>query len=138
MLGMKKSYPFLCRFNKYLTVNWAFPEKFRTASCLRTTEFQEGLNFENSRVGKKKYWKISDVGESFDEIPREERKKKQWKVVKVLMEFKRGTVSENGYPQEGYVLFLEKFFIEINLILSKSVFIVLSRKNYNKVLRRKG
>ena len=65
-------------------------------------------------------------------------KKKQWRVVKVLMEFKRGTVSENGYPQEGYVLFLEKFFIEINLILSKSVFIVLSRKNYNKVLRRKG
>ena len=51
------------------------------------------------------------------------------------MEFKRGTVSENGYPQEGYVLFLEKSFIEINLILSKSVFIVLSRKNYKEGMK---
>ena len=63
---------------------------------LRTTEFQGGLNFENSRRwkkkngkipgdgknfdgipggGRKEYWKIPGDGEIFDRIPVEERKR---------------------------------------------------------------
>ena len=42
-------------------------------------------------VEQKKYWKIPGVGESFDGIPREERKKTmenfRGDAVKVLMEF---------------------------------------------------
>ena len=53
---------------------------------------------------EEKYRKIQGNGESFDGIPGEERKRNNGKfqrVMKILMEFLGGKVSENGYPQQG-------------------------------------
>ena len=91
-----------------------FSRKSPHPSLFRATEFQGCLNFENSRVWEEKQW-IPGVGESFDGILGEERKKKkQWKIPGGWEKFDwipEGKVSENGYPQQGrggYGLFLEK------------------------------
>ena len=51
---------------------------------------------------KEKYWKTPGGGENFDGIPGGGRKStgKLQGVVKVLMKFQGGKVSENGYPQQ--------------------------------------